>query len=271
MAGTKYDIVYSITAHEKIDLVWQLYENIVRYNEGLSVLVIFHVNKELYDQRKDIPDANNLLFHPTPTDKARFTSSIFFAHLENYRLVHAMDFDYFCTLASNSLFVRKVDKRHLDKNIPALRPTSTGYSLGDPEMWSADEFVKNMDLADIFQENNIAVKIAIHFGAYFRKETMWFINDFCEKKHITPDIFVNDKIAAEEIILPSLEALATGRVSPRYGLWLPTITMNDVEEIMERGGCRGSVDDRYTIVRVGREDGNEMRKMIINQQTENVS
>ena len=261
--------MYSITAHECPECVQQLYDNIIRYNAGLRVLVVFHINEALHAVVDSIPSHDNLLFNPTRTDKARFTASIFLAHLDNYRFVKGIDFGLFCTLASNSLFVRQVDMEHIEANTPALAVGPTGYSLGDTETWSADEFVKNEALVALFKERDIKVEVAIHFGAYFRKETMGFIAAFCEQYGITTEIFPNDKIAAEEIVLSSLEKYATGRVAKRYAVWLPTMTMEDVKELIETGGCRDSADKHYTIIRVGREETNEIRKMIT--QTEHAS
>ena len=73
----RYDIVYSITAHECPECVQQLYDNIIRYNAGLRVLVVFHINEALHAVVHSIPSHDNLFFIPTRTDKVRFIASIF--------------------------------------------------------------------------------------------------------------------------------------------------------------------------------------------------
>ena len=89
-----------------------------------------------------------------------------------------------------------------------------------------------------------------------------FIEAFCEENGICKEIFTNDKIAAEEIVLPSLEKYATGQVTPRYGICLYGITEQDIRNVIETGSSRGAVDTHYTIVRVERNMENELRKMI---------
>ena len=251
----KYDIVYSITAHEAIDCVWNLYENIMEFHPGLNVLVVFHTSKKLYRECEKFPERDNLWFHPIPKDKARFTSAIFLAHLKNYSLIERMNFDLFCTLASNCMFVRP----YTPVTPAELAPSPTGYSLGDEERWQAQEFLKNPKLVDVFERESIKVETNIHEGAYFRKETIEWIVLFCWDNGIDEDAFLHDTLAAEEVILPSLEKRATGRVGPRYAAWIPGITLEDVKSMAETGTCRSVVGDHFNIVKIPRKMDDPMR------------
>lgn len=258
----KTDIVYSVTAHESPECVYNLYENIVKFHPGLSVMVIFHTSPDLYELCKSLPKHPNLLYHPRPSVKARFTCSLFFAHLDNYRQVYHFDFDYFCTLASNCMFVRPVDIEAIRKTTPDVNITPAKYELPDPEKWMWQEFVRNKRLVAIFKEEGIPVHVIIHEGAYFQKQVMKTMVHFCNIEGITPEIFDFDTLPAEEVLLPSIEKYITGKVSPRYGLWIPGLKMEDVVSVHETGGCRSTIGNHYTIMKVARDMENPIRKYI---------
>mgnify|MGYP001620107363 CR=1 FL=1 len=186
----KYDIIYSITAHEHIASVFGMYENIVKLHRGLAVLVVVHCEEPLYALKDTIPQRENLLFNPIRTKKERFSSSIFFAHLDNYNLVSHHDFDFFCTLSSNNMFVRQVDLEDINKSIGVLDVSPTGYSLGDKEMWMWEEFVKNEALVSLFKKYDIGVMVSPHPGTYYRKGVINFIVSFCPV--ISPTCSVKD-------------------------------------------------------------------------------
>lgn len=259
-----YDIVYSVTAHESVDCLWDLYFNIRKFHKqsGLRVLVIFHCSPALHKEAKAMaPDnTSNPLFHPNPSVKARFTASLFLAHLENFRYLQeqGIEFDYFSTLASNCLFVRPYETV-----IPApLNVTPTKYSLGDEDKWQAEEFKKNPKLVEVFKKHEIAVACTIHEGAYFTKDVFGFIVDFCKENGIDRDAFEHDTLAAEEVILSSLEKYATGVLGKRKGVWIPGITLSDVKSISETGGCRSTGDGIFNIVKIPRSMNDEKRKYI---------
>lgn len=258
----KYEIVYSITAHEHIDSVNGLYENIIKFNKGLNCLVVFHCEEELYNLRNTIPTRENLIFNPIRTKKARFSSSIFFAHFDNYNLLKDYDFDFFCTLSSNNLFVRHINFEQIKTETPYLNINKTGYSLGDKDMWMWDEFIKNHQLHGLFFECDIEIKVAPHPGAYYRKEVLGFIIDFCKKKGINKEMFVHDVFGAEEIMFPSLEKYATGIVSKRYAACLYGITEKDVMDVINTGSVRTWLRKDYTMVRINRNPEDKLRKLI---------
>ena len=265
----KYDIVYSVTAHENPAALVNMYTNIVRFNKGLNVLAIFHCSIKLYKDMRvfGTPETPTLMFHPAPTDKARFSCTLFLAHLENYRHLEeqGIEYDYFCTLASNCLFVRPVSLDDIRDSTPELNIGATGYTLGDEDRWQASEFKKNPAVLNVFQSLDIEVVTNIHEGAYFKKEVFGSIAHICHKQEINRAAFVCDTLAAEEVILPSLEKYCTGVVSKRYAVWIPGITLEDVKSIAETGGCKSTVTSNYNIVKVPRDMEDEKRKYIVQQ------
>ena len=257
-----YEIVYSITAHEHIESVYGLYENIVKFNGELNCLVVVHCEDELYNLRDSIPARKNLFFNPIRTKKERFSSSIFFAHFDNYNLVRQYDFNFFCTLSSNNLFVRPINFEQIKTETPFLNVNKTGYSLGDKDMWMCDEFIKNRALAHLFYDYEIAVNVAPHPGTYYRKEVISFMDKFCKDIGINKEIFVNDVFGAEEVMFPSLEKYATGYVSKRYAVCLYGQTLHDIKDVIKNGTCRKLVGNHYIMVRVDRDPQDELRKFI---------
>lgn len=259
----KFDIVYSCTAHEKHEVVYNLYENIIKFNPRLNVLIVFHTNVDLLkDCEYFLLHHDNLIFHPTPSKKERFTSSIFLGHLENYRLISELDFDFFCPLASNCLFVCPIDFPTIQKHTPSLNVTKTGYKLPDPEKWMITEFIKNERLVGIFQDVDMEVCVVTHEGAYFRHEVMEAMSVFCKKWNVNKELFVPDNLPAEEILLPSIEKHITGVVGKRYCGWIPGITEKHVVEIIKTGTCKAMAGHYNNIVKVPRDMENPMRKII---------
>lgn len=265
-AMKKYDIVYSVTAHESPECLWNLYFNIRYFHQGLRVLVIFHCNPALHKEAKAMaPDnTSNPLFHPEPSVKARFTASLFLAHLANYRHIESLGikFDYFATLASNCMFVRQVNFEAIKETTPNLCVTPSGYSLGDEDRWQAEEFKKNPKLVDVFKFHGVEMVAKIHEGAYFKRDVFGWISEFCRANGITQEAFTSDTLAAEEVILPSLERHATGTLGKRYGVWIPGITLADVKSIAKTGGTLSTVETHYNIVKVPRDMNDEKRKYI---------
>lgn len=262
----KYTIAYSCTAHEHIESIDGLYRNIVKFHAGFDVVLIVHCEEPLYKLKDTIPANPNIIFNPIRYKKERFSASIFLAHLDNYEYAVkcGIDFDFFCTISSNNMFVRRVDLNDIKKETPTLlpAPTGTGYSLGNKEMWMWDEFVKNKELAEVLKKHNLPVKIAPHPGTYYRKEVIDFIYSFCKDNNIKKEIFTNDIFGAEEVMFPTLENYATGRVSKRYAVCLYNTNEKDIISVATTGTCRAHSQKHYTMVRVNRNPETPLRKMI---------
>jgi len=261
----KYDIVYSVTAHESIECVYNLYENIVKYNAGLDVLVIFHLNEDLYSRLDAIPEADNLIFNPVRTDKRRFTQSLLWAHLGNFVIVRDLDFDIFALLASNCMFVRQVDYGLIGSGSPGMSPApheleqEGSVNFDDiKHEWFWSVYLQCPGIQKLFEAKRIGVNARCHEGAYIRKEVMQAIMDFCQT-HIIRKIQLIDGLDWIEILFPSLEKYFTGRIGARYCKHFPFVREIRREEILEIAGGEGD----YNIVkRVARDMKNEIRRFI---------
>jgi len=260
----RFDLVISVTAHEQIDCLYNMYENIMRFTEGKRVLVIFNINDELALKLNTVRVYENLIFNSKRSNKTKFSSDIFLAHLQNYDAVKGHNFDLFCTLASNCLFVRKPDWDIIYKETPSLNVTTSIFKVPDTSKYLWDELLKNQHLVDVFTEEGVPPALSLHEGAFFKKEVFNYIYYFCILNRITKETFTNDVIPAEETILPSLEKYATGVVSKRYCGLIPEINEMDVLKIIQTGTCPSLIGNHYNIVKVPRDMNNVLRK-IINQ------
>lgn len=262
---SKYDVIYSVTAHESPECVWNLVENIKRYHNGKNVLVVFHINNYLkntlpyYDSPRHI-----VLFNPEVVDKEKYTSDIFLAHLSNYRMIKNLQFDFFCTLASNCLFVREPNWRLIEKETPGLFPGRSSEKFEIPDTTKAfwDEFVKNQHLVDLFTEHEVQPILKNHEGTYYKKSVFNYIFWFYILGRVDKKAFTNDVLAFEEVLFPSLEKYATGVVSRRFCGLCPDITKDQLMELIDTGGCPPLPGDWYNIVKVPRDINNELRKII---------
>lgn len=264
MTRKKYDIVYSITAHESIECVYNLYENIIKFNPDIDCLVIFHVEDKLYEQRVTLPIHKNLIFNPIHTKKQRFTSTILLAHIDNYLYVKNYDFDFFCFLDSNNLFIKPIDYNTIKAETPVLNITKTGYKLPSWDTWQYEEFFKNKNIVKIFKDNDIEICVSTHCGMYLRKEVMNYVVDFCKSKGIEKEAFTYDHFAAEEIILPSLVKYSTGLLPKRYCWQQYDYTEKDVMDIIEKGEWRETKNLHHNIVKAKRDINDPLRKFINN-------
>lgn len=260
-----YNVVYSVTAHESIESVYNLYENIMKFHEGYNVLVVFHLNIELHHKKEALPEHDNLWYHPLPVNKVKYASDIFLAHLANYNLIRDNEFDLFCTLASNCMFVRKPDLAAIKDSTPTLNMVrKTGYNVPDSQKWLWDTFLQDEKIAKVFKDHDIELVAHSHEGAYFRKMVINFIFYFCVVNHIKKDNFTKDEAWSEETILPSLEKYATDVVSKRYCGLIPEITTRDILSIAKTGSCWSLIGDHFTIVKVPRDMNNELRILVNN-------
>ena len=261
----KYDIVYSITAHESIECVFNLYENIIKFNAGLNCLVMFHVNELLFSQTHLLPKKDNLLFNPNHTEKGCFTQSLFLAHLENYELVRDVVFDFFCLLASNCMFIRQINYPLIQSTTPALSPTyhelakDTSINFDDiKKEWFWPIYFRCQDVIDLFSRHKMGVMARGHEGAYFRKEVMSWICSFC-RDNIIGRITLIDGAGWEEIIFPTLEKYLTGRLGTRYCKHFPFDREITEAELIE---LAASDNDCNIVKRVERSMDSRVRKFI---------
>lgn len=260
----RLDIIYSLCAHESAECLFNLYENILKFNEGKNVLVVVSINQHLCDELRsyELNDYPKLLINPKITEKQKFSHHILFGHFDNYDLIRLNDFDLFCTLASNCMFVRKPDWNQIYTETPRLNVTTRIFMVPDTTKSLWDEFIKNEHIVEVFEKEGVEPTLINCEGSFYRKEVFNYIYYFCILNRITKEAFTNDVTPAEETVLPSIERLATGDVSKRYCGLIPEINEMDLLKIIQTGGCPSLRGNHYCIVKVPRDINNVLRKLI---------
>jgi hypothetical protein len=239
-----------------------MYQNIMKFTEGKRVLVIFNINHSLAFQLNSVRVHENLIFNKKLSDKTKYSSDIFLAHLENYDAVKGHQFDLFCTLASNCMFVKKPNWSEIYEQTPPLNVTTSIFKVPETTKSLWDEFIKNEHIVKVFEKEGVEPILINCEGTYFRKDVFNYIYYFCILNKITKQAFTNDVTPAEETILPSLERFATGKLSKRYCGLIPDINEMDLLKIIQTGGCPSLRGDHYNIVKVPRDMNNVLRKLI---------
>lgn len=260
-----YDFIYSVVAHESPECIWNLRDNIIKTHPGKKVLIVIAVNNYLAEVMPyDGTSRDHVIFNSDIRDRQKYTSDIFIAHLSNYRMVEKYSFSYFCTLSSNCLFLKEPDYDRIEMGTPKLAVTgnSPGFKIPDTTANFWDEFRKNDILLRFFKEFNIEPVLRNHEGVYYRRSVINYISWAAVLGGIKKEAFTNDVLAFEEVLFPSLEKLATGVVSRRYCGLIPEIKESDIMSIFTTGGCPSLVGNHYNIVKVPRDMGDPLRKLV---------
>ncbi|AOM41727.1 hypothetical protein [Xenorhabdus hominickii] len=102
----KYDIIFSVAAHESEESLIDLIENVRKFVP--NSLIVIHLKKG-FKIRKIKETYKNVYFNPNTYDTGYLDQSLTIAHSSNiyYLIEKNIDADYFAILGSNELFVRK--------------------------------------------------------------------------------------------------------------------------------------------------------------------
>ena len=103
--------IYSLPAHEKPDVLIDQINNINRFNQQFSVLIVLHLSKRFNlsdEQVKEIAEQPNVLINPERIITGFMDGSLFEAHLSNINHIYSLkiNFRHFIFLASNMMFIR---------------------------------------------------------------------------------------------------------------------------------------------------------------------
>ena len=210
-----YNIVYSITFHQEVDLVNHFLKNIEKYNIKNNYLVIIHLSEKLYKIRDKIY-TKNVIINPIHYDKKLNTHLLTKPFIENfeYLISQKIRFCNFMTLTSSNRFVRqapyfkcKEEKLCENKIIQNIdNNTSVWFH------WPA--FIKNKKIIKIFQDNQICLKPGQVEGRLYSYELMLKICEFIKKNNIMN--IIENEMPFEEIIFPSLATYYTNKPQTIY-------------------------------------------------------
>ena len=199
-----YDIVYSITFHQKIDFVNHFLKNIEKYNSKNRYLVIIHLSNILYKNKKNIY-SKNVIINPTHYDKKLYTHLLLKPFIENFEhlVSQKIQFNNFMTLSSSNRLVRQAPKFNQKNTASVENKTYNQVQYFDNKSWYWwPKFFKNKKILKIFQEHQIKLISGQVSGRLYPKNIMAKVCEFIRKNKIMS--VIENEVVFEEILLPSL-------------------------------------------------------------------
>jgi len=138
-------LLFSIPVHEKQDIINNQLENIFNYNAGCKI--ILHINKN-YTDFDTIESNYPNLFINTNRYKYVHGKGLFWIHAQNFlnAIEQNIDFEYFCIISSNEMFIKNGLINHIEKYKNGLQIVSF-----DPRS-SWHNFHKNIESDEIMNK-----------------------------------------------------------------------------------------------------------------------
>ena len=208
----KYDIVYSVIAHENPDNLNKMIQNIAKYNKNNNFLICLHLNKLLYSNFKS--KYKFVIINPNNYDKKKGTHDIMKAHIENFMFVNdncKIIFNSFMPLSSYCLFIKQMKK--INPNNDLLLGNHKTYCEEKKTTWHWPNFFQNNKIIELLNKKKISLVGQQTSGTLYSYDTFSKITKFVTKH----DIFflIAQKTYFDEILFPSLEKHIIGFVSER--------------------------------------------------------
>lgn len=255
-------IFYSILCHENIECIFDLIQNIKKYNKNYKVSIVLNINNYLNNliKEKEIKLPKNVIINTDISDKRLFTSTILKGHISNFNYIKDLDFDYFCLLASNCMFIRDINYKYIDtfynKKYDVIKK-GDGFKVQSGWHWT--KIYRNTKIMNILKEKNIALYGSQHEGRIYSK--YMFNEIFKEINKLEIFNLIQMETVFEEFLLSTFEKYL-------YGINVPVIckifwsnpnykaSINDIENIRKE-------DSNISIVkRVFRKMDDPIRKYI---------
>ncbi len=197
----KYDIVYSILAHENTDFLLKLINNIKKYNKNYKILILFHLNDELYKTFKPIDE--NVLINDIHYDKQLYHHSLTQAHFDNYNYLikNNINFKYILLLASNCMFIKQINITN------TFNETDTVFKCDEDinkiiTHSCRDSIEGNKYIMNCFKRDNVCIYKHDWEGSIYTNKIFGKIVKYIEDNNIFNNI--NHEFQFEEILLPTL-------------------------------------------------------------------
>ena len=237
-----YDLIYSIIAHESPEVLTNMIENITKYNNNNSFLIILHLNEFMYNEFKSID--NKVIINPIYYDKNKHHHILTQAHLENFNYMKQhYKFNNFMLLASNCMFIKQIEhikQKKNSNNIYTINEKTDIHKLRKEWRFFV-QFSYNKQIVDIFQNNRIKILHESHEGATYNFHLMNRIYNFIYDNKIFD--LVEKEMCFEEVLFPSLERYFNGKLVNRYcKVYLyqhnSTPTIEDIIKLLNKDGIQ---------------------------------
>lgn len=264
----KYEVIYSITFHESSLCMLDTLLNILVYNAGYNVAIICSINHVLFGELNKIKLPPNIIIHPDirPANAPMlWNTNLFNAHMKNYK--YAIDknfkFDYFCTLASNEMFVKNMDLNEVKNNLKLekkdFNKKHSSVILDKLNTWTHyNPFMKNLDMCKFFMKNGLEPFAMYHEGLILPSWVMPEIYDLYKKDNFDQKISGLQDFLLEEVFIPTY-------LNNHYDYNNYSLTFRNCDSPVISGlEIFRSMDKFYSMKRIPRDFNHPTRKRIRN-------
>ena len=261
---TIIDIVYSITFHEHPICMLDLLLNILVYNHMNSILIICSINENMYLAIKNIKFPPNIKINPIvrPTNaRMLWNTNLFAAHMNNLEYIKNANihFTYFCTLASNEMFIKNVDINIIKDKIvlkkKEFKKTDPIKILDKLNSWvHYKPFMKNFNICSFFIKNGYEPFALQHEGLILPQTIMYDILKLYKK-----DNFNNKTINIQDVLLEEVFISTYLHNNYDYNDYVLTYRNYDNYSVSHEE-MKGT--DLYSVKRVPRDINNDIRCFI---------
>lgn len=194
-----YNIVYSIICHQKIDVIKNLINNIIKFNKNNTFFICLHLNKSNYKYKKSLTN-NFVIVNTIYYDKRSGTHLLCKPHLENFNFIRDYKYSYFITISSRCRFIKQMPIYEKANYKPLY--VKQKQELNKLNRWWWPHFLKNKKIVNIFKKKNISLMKGQTSGRIFLKEMFNDIYNFITKNSIFEKIQYECYI--DEVLFPTL-------------------------------------------------------------------
>jgi hypothetical protein len=207
------DIVYSLTFHESPESMLDQLLNIITFNHLNKILIICSINDSMNAQVKNVRLPPNIIIHPfirLSSMGMLWNTNLFEAHMNNLEYVKNknLKFDYFCTLASNEMFIKNINISEI-KNKIVLKPkkfvlTEPVKILNKLNSWvHYKTFMENFNLCSFFLVNGYEPFAQQHEGTILPSDVMYDILNLYRKDNFSNKVINTQNVLLEEVFIPT--------------------------------------------------------------------
>lgn len=194
----KHKILFSLLIHEEPDVVLETILNILKYNPGSGI--VLHINPHFSQGRSSLTleDLLGLLpsidagIYVNPQRLEVGFANLIQAHDSNCSFAHSIDYDYFCFVSSNEMFLRAGLSEEIGEH-------SFGCQYLNPKKWHyLDNAEKDPALTAIRQRLGGAELVYSQVeGSFYRKEIIEKLFEEIDKDfdwHHDVDLYPREEI-----------------------------------------------------------------------------
>jgi hypothetical protein len=257
----KYKIIYSVVVHESPECFFDMLANVYLANMNQSIFLVVNCNHYMYRElnkliQLNIDDKDRFIINPNHYDKKLFTKDLLRAHMQNFDYIKekGYEFDYYCLLASNCLFIKQFNIKEIEDLI--YKPTIyTQQFENHLNGWDFEGKVfRNKAFIQFCRKNSLKILFNHHEGAIYRYEVFEQIIQYIRRNQLLKKI--QTRVPVEELLFPMIENLICNAMNPRIcKIYWKRKNYTPLIEDIER-------EENYMVKRVDRKIDDRLRLYI---------